>query len=143
MASELAKVLVPDWETKMQAVDTYSKPFNDEKLNENTTLQDSNTDDEREEWMFMAELNVENITECNHSVIPPDGYWHEALQFFSKDVVGAMPTWIFRQKNQNNAQWNISVRTIDTSTFTKGQPLAYEIVQDHCNSYDDEPLLLF
>ena len=67
-------------------------------LNENITHEDSNTDDEREEWMFMAELNVENITECNHSIIPPDGYWHEALQFFSKDVVGTMPTWIFRQK---------------------------------------------
>ena len=26
LASELAKVLVPDWETKMQAVDTYLKP---------------------------------------------------------------------------------------------------------------------
>ena len=53
-------------------------------LNENITHEDSNTDDEREEWMFMAELNVENITECNHSIIPPDGYWHEALQFSAR-----------------------------------------------------------
>lgn len=42
--------------------------------------------------MFMAELNVAKITEFNHSIIPPDAYWHKALQFFSKDVVDAMPT---------------------------------------------------
>ena len=134
--------MVPDWETKMQAVNTYLKPFDDENLDENITLEDGNTDNEREEWMFMAELNVEKVTEFNHSIVPPDGYWHEALQFFTKDVVNAMPTWIFRQKNQNDKRWNISVRTIDTTTFTKGQQLAYEIVQDHCNSSDDEPLFL-
>lgn len=142
LSSELAKVLVPDWETKMQAVNTYLKPFDHENLNENISLEDGNTDDEREEWMFMAELNVENITEFNHSIIPPDGYWQEALQFFSKDVVDAMPRWISRQKNQNDTQWNVSVRTIDVTTFTKGQQLAYEIIQDHYNSFDDEPLFL-
>ena len=121
----------------MQAVNTYLKPFDDENLDENITL-----DDEREEWMIMAELNVQKTAEFNHSIIPLDGYWHEALQFFSKNVVDAMPTWIFRQQNQNDTRWNISVRTIDTTTFTKGQQLAYEIVQDHCNSSDDEPLFL-
>ena len=75
---------------------TCLKPFDDENLNKNITLEDSNTDDEREDWMFMSELNVENITECNHSIVPPDGYWHDALHFFSKDVVGAMPNGISR-----------------------------------------------
>ena len=129
LSSELANVLVPNWETKMQAVNSYLKPFDDENLDENITLEDGNTDDEREEWMFMAELNVEKIAEFNHSIIPPDGYWHEAPQFFSKNVVDTMSTWIFRQKNQNDTRWNISVSTIDTTTFTKGQQLAYEIVK--------------
>ena len=43
----------------MQAVKTYFKSLDDEILNENITLEDCNTDDEREDWMFMAELNVE------------------------------------------------------------------------------------
>lgn len=76
----------------MQAVNTYLKPFDDENFNENIALEDGNTNDEREDWMFMAELNVAKITEFNHFIIPPDGYWHKALQFFSKDVVDAMPT---------------------------------------------------
>ena len=65
---------------------------------------------------------LKKITEINHSIIPQEGYWHEALHIFSKDVVDAIPTWIFRQENQNDTQWNISVviRTIDTTTFTKG-----------------------
>lgn len=56
----------------------------DENLNESINLEDCNTDDEREKWMFMAELNVEKFTDFNHSIIPQDGYWHKALQFFSK-----------------------------------------------------------
>ena len=32
LSTELANVLVPDWKTKMQAVDTYLKPFDDEKF---------------------------------------------------------------------------------------------------------------
>lgn len=142
LSSELAKDLVQDWETKMEAVNAYFKPFDDQNFDENLILEDSNNDEEREEWMFIAELNVEQISEFENSIIPPDGYWHEALQYFSKDAVEAMPTWINREKNQNNTQWHISVRTIDTKSFTKEQKLTYEIVKDHSNSSDDEPLFL-
>lgn len=79
LLSEFVKVLVLDWEIKMEVVKSYLKLFDDENLNENIIFEDGNIDDEREEWMFMVELNVEKIIEFNYFIIFLDGYWYEVL----------------------------------------------------------------
>lgn len=91
--------------------------------------------------MFMAELNVAKITEFNHSIIPPDAYWHKALQFFSKDVVDAMPTQIFRQKFKmiHDGLFQIELQIPQLSQKDNNQPMK---LFDHCNSSHDEPLFL-
>ena len=52
----LQKALVLDWETKLQAVNSYIyiTPSDNDSLEE-----DNNADNKREEWMLMAELNIQ------------------------------------------------------------------------------------
>ena len=56
LSTDTAESLVPDWETKLQAVNSYMyiTPSDNDSLEE-----DNNADNEREEWMLMAELNIQ------------------------------------------------------------------------------------
>ena len=56
LSTDTAKSLVLGWETKLQAVNSYMyiTPSDNDSLEE-----DNNADNEREEWMLMAELNIQ------------------------------------------------------------------------------------
>ena len=56
LSTDTAESLVPDWETKLQAVNSYMyiTPSDNDSLEE-----DNNADNEREEWMLMAKFNVQ------------------------------------------------------------------------------------
>ena len=56
LSTDTAKALVLDWETKLQAVNSYIyiTPSDNDSLEE-----DNNADNKREEWMLMAELNIQ------------------------------------------------------------------------------------
>ena len=56
LSTDTAKSLVADWETKLQAVNSYMyiTPSDNDSLEE-----DNNADNEREEWMLMAKFNVQ------------------------------------------------------------------------------------
>ena len=55
-STDTAKSLVLDWETKLQPVNSYMyiTPSDNDSLEE-----DNNADNKREEWMLMAELNIQ------------------------------------------------------------------------------------
>ena len=137
LLTDTAKSLVPDWETKMQAVNNYISitPFNDDSFEE-----DYNTESEREEWMLMAELAIQTTDTCEQSTPVPHAYWHQVYQHFTNEEINAMPTWINREKNKSSAQYSCETRTIDTSTFSKMQQVAYQIVSDHFTSGEQNPL---
>lgn len=56
LSTDTAKSLVPNWKTKLHAVNTYmyTTPSDNDSLEE-----ENNADNEREEWMLMAELNIQ------------------------------------------------------------------------------------
>lgn len=84
-----AKQLVPNWESKMQSVKAYVKP-----AVENLTSLDDNIEEEKEEWMLMAELHIQEKKDFEQLLIPPCSYWQEAKKLFSTEEIGIMPTWV-------------------------------------------------
>ena len=137
LLTDTAKSLVPDWETKMQAVNNYIciTPLNDDSLEE-----DYNTESEKEEWMLMAELTIQTTDTCEQSTPVPHAYWHQVYQHFTNEEIHAMPTWINREKNKSSAYHSCETRIIDTSTFSKMQQVAYQIVSNHFGSGEQNPL---
>lgn len=128
LSTDTAKSLVPDWETKMQAINNYMciTPSDDDSLEE-----DYNADNEREEWMLMAELNIQTTDISEQSLLVPLAYWHQVNQHFTTDEINAMPTWMNREKNRSTSHSVCSTRIVDTSTFSEMQQLAYDIVSNH------------
>ena len=137
LLTDTAKSLVPDWETKMQAVNNYMSitPFNDDSVE-----QDYDTETDREEWMLMAELATQTTDTCDQSTPVPHAYWHQVYQHFTNDEINAMPTWINRKRNSNSTHHSCEAKIIDTSTFSKMQQIAYQIVSDHFDSGEQNPL---
>ena len=65
MSNESSKLSVPDWETKMQTLQAYVKP---DKV---SSPEEYDSNEEKEEWMLMAELNVQTVDkECMQSLTP-------------------------------------------------------------------------
>ena len=126
-----------DWETKMQDVNNYICIT---PLNEDSFEEDYNTKSEREEWMLMAELTIQTTDTCEKSTPVPHAYWHQVYQYFTNDEINAMPTWINREKNKNSAHHSCETRIIDTSTFSRMQQVAYQIVSNHFASGEQNPL---
>ena len=137
LLTDTAKSLVPDWETKMQDVNNYICIT---PLNEDSFEEDYNTKSEREEWMLMAELTIQTTDTCEKSTPVPHAYWHQVYQYFTNDEINAMPTWINREKNKNSAHHSCETRIIDTSTFSRMQQVAYQIVSNHFASGEQNPL---
>lgn len=61
-------------------------------------------------------------------------------QHFTNDEINAMPTWINREKNKSSAHSSCEIRIRDTSTFSKMQQVAYQIVSNHFASGEQNPL---
>ena len=137
LLTDTAKSLVPDWETKMQDVNNYIciTPLNEDSFEEDYT-----TKSEREEWMLIAELTIQTTDTCEKSTPVPHAYWHQVYQYFTNDEINAMPTWINRERNKNSAHHSCETRIIDTSTFSRMQQVAYQIVSNHFASGEQNPL---
>ena len=77
LVSDRGKNSVPNWELKLTAL---KAAINLENENGDTEI----TEEEKEEWMFMSELNIQELgtsTEYN-SVLAPEGYWHNVSDHF-------------------------------------------------------------
>ena len=134
LCSDRGKNSVPDWELKLSAL---KAAINLENETEDTEIIE-------EEWMFMSELNFQELgtsTECN-SVLAPEGYWHNVSEHFENVDLLSVTSWLNTQKNKNEPSWQISSRVIDISTFSSDQLLAYHIILRHFHSSNELPLHL-
>ena len=99
---------------------------------------------EREEWMFLTELNMslsESISCPDVEFILPPNYWQQLSQAYTEEQIGNMPTWIEQQKDSFILPKGRN-RDIDINTFNEVQEVSYKIVFDHFMQEDDTPLLL-
>jgi len=102
------------------------------------------TEEEKEEWMFMSKLNIQELdtsTEYN-SVLAPEGYWHNVREHFEDVDLLSVTSWLNTQKNRNKPSWQISSRVIHISSFISDQLSAYHIILNHFNSSNELPLHL-
>ena len=53
-----------------------------------------------------------------------------------------MASWLNNQKTLNSPQWKMSSKIIDISSFSENQILAYNIILNHFNSVDENPMHL-
>ena len=137
LCSDQGKVLVPDWEIKLQDLKASVKI----EINVRDTHNDM--EEEKEEWMLMSELNIQQIDSNDEHdfIIAPEGYWHNDNEIFNKEGVN-MTSWLTNQKSLNKTQWRLSTKVIDTSTFSECQSLAYSIIYNHTKMIDEEPMRL-
>ena len=137
LCSVHGKNSVPDWELKLSAL---KASINLENENEDTEI----IEEEKEEWMLMSELNLQELgtgTEYN-SVLAPEGYWHNVSDLFEDVDLLSVTSWLNTQKNKNEPSWQMSSRVIDISSFSSDQLLAYHIILKHFNSSNELPLHL-
>ena len=115
----------------------YITPSDNDSLEE-----DNNADNEREEWMLMAELNIQTNDFYEQSTLVQQAYWHQVYQHFTTDEINVMPSWIHRQKNRSSSHSLCSTIIVDTSTFSEMHLVAYDIVFNHFSSSEQNPLRL-
>ena len=137
LCSNNGKAVVPDWEIKLQTLKASIKLEIDNFKTEN------DEEEEKEEWMLMSELNIQNITNDAQSfVLAPKGYWHNVTECFDEEQLNSVVSWLANKKSLNDPQWQMPTRIVDISSFSTNQRLAYNIVCDHFNRSDKEPILL-
>ena len=136
LCSDTGKELVPNWEIKLQTLKASIKLEPDDELD---TLE---TQEEKEEWMLMSELNIRDIDDNIASVSAPDGYWHMVNALFNGSEINSVASWLNNQKSLNNPQWNMATRIVDVSSFSVNQSIAYGLVRKHFLNQVKEPLHL-
>ena len=135
--SEEAQNIVPNFSQEIDNLTTYYKEL---------PLQDNFKDStcgEREEWMFLAELNSSSHPSTDDNEICPD-YWRTDLQHYNTEDIGNMPTWIQQQKENSLTDNSLSnTRVIDVTLLNENQRLAHDlVVQHHNRTVDNEQLFL-
>ena len=136
LCSETGKELVPDWELKLQNLKASIKVNTDDVQD----FQDSQ--EEKEEWMLMSELNIRDINnEVNH-VSVPDGYWHSVNEMFDESELDSVASWLSNKKSTNDSQWTTATRIVDVSSFSVNQSIAYNLVCEHFQTEHKDPLHL-
>lgn len=77
LTTSLARELVPDWLHQLDSISQYVDDIaHDEDTNENDT-------GEREEWMYLADLNFQNNTSVNKVSLYPKGFWDRDASNYS------------------------------------------------------------
>lgn len=136
LTTSLARELVPDWLHQLDSISQYVDDIaHDEDTNENDT-------GEREEWMYLADLNLQNNTSVNKVSLYPKGFWDRDASNYSTQEIGEMPYWINNQKSTFNLDIRQQTKTIDIDTLNHAQLVAYNIVKDHFSQDVDKPLLM-
>lgn len=86
-----AKQLVPNRSLQFDAISQYA-----EHLTNDIDDQESDTN-EREEWMYLAELNLNTVSTKQQFEIP-EGHWQIDRSKYTLQQIGEMPHWINIQK---------------------------------------------
>ena len=125
LETDIGQLLVPDWKHEMDNISSYF-----EVICDSNDFQEPSTD-EREEWMFLADLYSKNPQmESVDSDASPQ-YWQENRHAYTDEQIGSMPCWIENQKDGNVFKRDDSYKQIDVSSLNYAQHLAYTIVFDH------------
>ena len=138
LQTEQAQQLVPNWSRELDTISAYIEGNLDDDTDCETGL------GEREEWMFLAELNMSSSESSSNSdaeFISSPNYWQQQNQTYTEEQIGNIPTWIEQQKESFIIP-KASTREIDINTFNEAQEVSYKIVFDHFMQEDDIPLLL-
>ena len=98
--------------------------------------------DEREEWMFLADLYSKKP---QMESVDSDAflqYWQENRNAYTDEQIGSMPCWIEKKKDGNVFKRDDSYKQIDVSSLNYAQHLTYTIVFDHYLENSENQLLL-
>lgn len=131
-----AQNLVPNW---LHQLDLISQYFNEIDKEEHA---DENETGEREEWMYLANLYLENKSPSNEASPFPKGFWERDASKYSMQEIGEMPHWINDQKSSFNLERRQKKQIVDIDTLNHAQHIAYDIVKDHFLHGNDKPLLM-
>ena len=138
MQTEEGQSLVPNWSREIDTISSYI-----DSISTNDEIQPDHTEEEQEEWMLLAQLNMdshdESHTDINTHLDPQ--YWQEHNQCYTQEQIGNMPSWIHQQKDTFIIPTTNSKET-DVNTFNEAQTVSYKIVFDHYIQACQQPLLL-
>ena len=132
-----AKLFVPNWSHQINLISEYVN-----QLVENDYIE-SDTN-EREEWMILADLKLEEDNESNKRMdCSADFYEQDRLKYTIQEI-GDMPHWINMQKSSITLKNEPTANPVDIKKFNDAQMVAYQIVQNHftCTSESKEQLLM-
>ena len=127
-----AQVNVPEWFDRLQDVI---------RSQEHDVIPVEQPPNTREEWMILADLHTpfenSNGNEANHD-------WEQDRAEYNEQLIGEMPSWIERRKEDQSDQTNEQLIAINPESLNEMQKLAYDIVDTHLNddSNDKDPLFL-
>lgn len=144
LSSDIGKNSVPNWHSKIECVQNYLEQSDNTQSNDNDNTNQIEPE-EKEEWMFMADMNYDKLDSC--TTLPcnlqTSNHWTETKQLYTSDQIGQMPTWISSKKSEKTQMFSSSPMTyIDIQSFSKMQHLAYSIVKEHFDSKPKNQLLL-
>ena len=85
---------------------------------------------ERDEWMYLAELNLNATSNNNHPGLTKE-YWQIDRSNYSPLEIGDMPHWINTQKSVFSKKIDSDANMIDLNSLNQAQKMAYDIVEQH------------
>ena len=138
LQTDQAESLVPNWSQELNNVSAYYEDLSDSA----TKAYQCVNSGEREQWMFLAELNLSSQNNSNKTNLNiPNDYWQTDSKHFTDEEIGNMPSWI-QQQNESHIFAQASSRDIDVATLNDAQHMAYSIVFDHYLKNTADQLLL-
>ena len=133
LESNLGNKLVPNWKRFFD--DTLKFSMQDE-FSETEVV---NEFDQCEEWMYIGRLI--GSEERNDMSSSNDAGDIAVTSDFPSEQIAAMPSWLDNEK-RSCLDSNINITEIDVTKFNIKQKLAYDIVANHFNLSEKEPLHL-
>lgn len=94
---------------------------------------------QRQEWMFIAELNSKSTESVSMTADYQQEYWQRERSKYNLQQIGDMPHWINMQKSENNVLPHSNVTEVDIETLNTAQRTAYEIVRKHFSCKTHNP----
>ena len=123
----------------MDNICSYINELTDEDLN----AYEDNVNGDREEWMYLAELNTSRTQLNDENVIDiSDEYWQSMSGNYTEQQVASMPAWLENQKKSYPVKYTDSVRQVDIAKLNIEQNRACQIVLNHYTHKDEKQLLM-
>lgn len=146
LQSEIATDLVPHFAFELENLQSstiYEKESDASDDENNTNLSNQ---DEKEEWMFLSELLINNPNDSDENDRLEDvQYWNQQRSQFTEQEISNMPAWISAQRSIHLNDDVLSVPSDESENIEKlnlQQRKAFDLVIHHSESDTCEQLLL-